>query len=269
MFTKRIIPCLDVTNGRVVKGTNFLNLRDAGDPVELAKRYNEEGADEMVFLDITATSDNRQTLIELVERTAEELFIPYTVGGGVRSLDNIRDILNAGADKVAMNSAAVKNPQLIQDSSHRFGAQCTVLAIDAKRCAGKSKGKETPSLKEIQIDEQSQWEVYVAGGRIPTGIDAIKWAKLAFELGAGEILLTSMDQDGTKAGYDLDLIQATKNITNIPIIASGGAGNTQHIVDALKICDAALLASLLHFKELSIEEIKQGCIQNRLPIRSS
>jgi imidazole glycerol-phosphate synthase subunit HisF len=266
MLAKRIIPCLDVTEGRVVKGTNFVNLRDAGDPIELAKMYDKQGADELVFLDITASSDKRGILLDLVERTAEELFIPFTVGGGINDLSIIRDVLNAGADKVSINSAAIKNPDLISDSSLQFGSQCIVIAIDARKVR-----KDTPRNLEvpqsISIDESSQWEVFTHGGRHHTGIDAVKWAIEMNKRGAGEILLTSMDCDGTKTGYDITLTETIAKRTTIPVIASGGAGNCQHISDALQICDAALLASLLHFRELTIDEIKKFCRNKHIPIR--
>ncbi len=244
MLTKRIIPCLDVKDGRVVKGTNFVGLRDAGDPVELAKRYGEEGADELVFLDITASSDKRYILRELVERVAEQLFIPFTVGGGINDIATMRDLLGVGADKVSLNTSAVRTPDLIRDASQKFGAQCIVVAIDAR-------GRE----------------VYTHGGRTATGMDAVEWAKKVESLGAGEILLTSMDRDGTKSGYDLELTRAIKSAVSIPVIASGGAGTTQHIVDALQVCDAALLASLLHYRELTVSQIKQTCLEANLPIR--
>lgn len=249
MLAKRIIPCLDVTNGRVVKGTNFVNLRDAGDPVELAIEYNKQGADELVFLDITASSDKRAILIDLVKRTAEKVFIPFTVGGGINDIETIRDVLNAGADKVSINSAAVNNPEFIKKSSQHFGSQCIVVAIDTR--------KKT----------DSQWEVFTHGGRHPTGIDAIEWAQKVNQYGAGEILLTSMDRDGTKKGYDIELIKKISDTVNIPIIASGGAGTTQHIVEALQVCESALLASLLHFGELTITDIKSACKNKKIPIR--
>jgi cyclase len=240
MLTKRIIPCLDVTGGRVVKGTNFVGLRDAGDPVELAKRYDLEGADELVFLDITASSDKRRILLDVVEKTAQCVHIPFTVGGGIDSVATIKEILNAGADKVSLNSAAIKNPRLIQEASQQFGAQCVVVAIDAKRT-------------------EKGWDVFTHGGRNNTGLDAVQWAKKVFELGAGELLVTSMDRDGTKAGYDTALLKAICDTVSIPVIASGGAGTLGHISEALEVCDAALLASLLHFRELTIAEIKGFC----------
>ncbi|WP_456456429.1 imidazole glycerol phosphate synthase subunit HisF [Thermovibrio sp.] len=239
MLAKRIIPCLDVKEGRVVKGVNFVNLIDAGDPVENAKVYDQQGADELVFLDITASYEKRGIMIEVVKRTAEEVFMPLTVGGGIRTIKDIRNLLNAGADKVSINTAAVKNPNLITEGAKLFGSQCIVVAIDAKR-----KG--------------SSWEVYIHGGRTPTGLDAVEWAKEAVERGAGEILLTSMDRDGTKTGYDIELTRAVSEAVSVPVIASGGAGRKEHFYEALTEgrADAALAASLFHFKELSIPELK-------------
>ncbi len=240
MYAKRIIPCLDVNNGRVVKGVNFVNLIDAGDPVEIAKAYNRAGADELVFLDITASSDNRGTVLDMVNRVAKEVFIPFTVGGGIRTVENFTEMLNAGADKVSVNSAAIKNPQLIADAAKKFGSQCVVCAIDAKRSGG-------------------SWEVYLNGGRVNTGIDAIDWAKKAAALGAGEILLTSMDCDGTKAGYDNELTRAVSESVDIPVIASGGAGTMEHFYDAFTLgrADAVLAASLFHFNEIAIADLKR------------
>lgn len=266
MLTKRIIPCLDVTKGRVVKGTKFVDLKDAGDAIELAKRYNQEGADELVFLDITASSDKRYILRDLVEKTAKQIFIPFTVGGGINDMETIADILKAGADKVSINTAAIQNPQLIKESSTKFGNQCIVVAIDAKRVKNNTK-KQNKNDKRIQLSETSEWEVYSHGGRHATGIDALLWAKYMEEKGAGEILLTSMDQDGTKKGYDIALTQSISQNIQIPVIASGGAGNASHITEVLKVSDAALLASLLHFRELSIKEIKESCQKEQLPIR--
>lgn len=242
MYAKRIIPCLDVKNGRVVKGINFVNLIDAGDPVECAAAYDKAGADELVFLDITASSDARNTVVDMVEAVAKRVFIPFTVGGGIRTVEDFRTILNAGADKVSVNSAAVKNPQLIKEAAEKFGSQCVVCAIDAKRRA-----------------DGSGWEVYLNGGRVGTGIDALKWAKQAEELGAGEILLTSMDCDGTKAGYDLELTRAVSESVKIPVIASGGAGSMEHFLDAFRggKADAVLAASLFHFKEIEICDLKK------------
>ncbi len=252
MLNKRIIPCLDVKAGRVVKGVNFVNLIDAGDPVKVAKAYSDAGADEVVFLDITASSDERDIILDVVERTAEEVFIPLTVGGGIRNIDDIRNILNAGADKISMNSAAIKDPSLINQGAERFGNQCIVVAIDAKR-----------------VDWGSGFEVYIHGGRLKTGIDAVEWAKEAESRGAGEILLTSMDADGTKAGYDLALTRAVSEAVNIPVIASGGAGNMEHFLEAFEEgkADAALAASLFHFKELEMNDLKQYLRDNGMPVR--
>ncbi|MCR5282334.1 MAG: imidazole glycerol phosphate synthase subunit HisF [Lachnospiraceae bacterium] len=242
MHTKRIIPCLDVNKGRVVKGVNFINLIDAGDPVEVAKVYDKEGADELVFLDITASSDGRETVVDMVRRVAEQVFIPFTVGGGIRTVEDFRAILREGADKVSVNSAAIMNPQLISDAAEKFGSQCVVLAIDAKR-----------------REDGSGWDIFKNGGRVDMGIDAVEWAVKAEKLGAGEILLTSMDCDGTKAGYDIELTRAIAQSVSIPVIASGGAGTTEHFFEALTDgeADAALAASLFHFKELSIREVKE------------
>ena len=253
MVALRLIPCLDVANGRVVKGVNFINLRDAGDPVELACLYSEEGADELVFLDIKATFENRKTLIDLVSRTAKTVKIPFTVGGGIRSIESINDLLRAGADKVSLNSSAVKNPRLIKESSEKFGSQCIVIAIDAKR----------------NISKNNKWEVYINGGRINTGIDVISWSKKVEEFGAGEILLTSMDGDGTQKGYDLELNKRVSEAVNIPVIASGGAGSLNDIFEVFTKggASAALLASLLHDKILSIAEIKSYLIKKNLLIR--
>ena len=252
MLSKRIIPCLDVKSGRVVKGVNFVNLIDAGDPVKVAKAYSDAGADEVVFLDITASSDERNIILDVVERTAEEVFIPLTVGGGIRNLEDIRNILNAGADKISMNSAAIKDPDLINQGAERFGNQCIVVAIDAKR-----------------VNWGSGFEVYIHGGRIPTGIDAVEWAKEAERRGAGEILLTSMDCDGTKAGYDLDLTRAISEAVGIPVIASGGAGTMAHFLEAFEEgkADAALAASLFHFKELEINDLKHYLQEKGIPVR--
>lgn len=252
MLSVRIIPCLDVHEGRVVKGVNFVDLVDAGDPVEQAKAYEEQGADELVFLDITASSDERNTMIDVVERTASECFMPLTVGGGLRNLGNIRDMLNAGADKVSLNTAAVLNPALISDASAKFGNQCIVVAIDAKR-----------------IEGEDRWEVYTHGGRKPTGRDAIEWAKEVVARGAGEILLTSMDADGTKAGYDNELNRAISEAVEVPVIASGGAGTLDHLADALKEgqASAVLAASIFHFGTYTIKEAKEHLQANGLPVR--
>ncbi len=249
-FAKRIIPCLDVNNGRVVKGVNFVGLRDAGDPVEVAKRYNDEGADEITFLDITASHENRDTIVHIVEEVAKEVFIPLTVGGGIRKLDDIYNLLNVGCDKVSINSAAIKDPNFINESAKRFGSQCIVVAIDAKRT-------------------NNSWNIFLNGGRIDTGIDAIAWAKEVYERGAGEILLTSMDADGTKAGFDNPLNAAVSNIVSIPVIASGGAGKMEHIKDAFceGKADAALAASIFHFKEIEILALKEYLRQNNIAVR--
>lgn len=252
MHTKRIIPCLDVNNGRVVKGVNFINLIDAGDPVEIASAYNEAMADEIVFLDITASSDDRNIMLDVVKKTAERVFIPLTVGGGIRTIEDFRKILNAGADKISINSAALKRSELITEAAERFGNQCVVVAIDAKRREG-SKG----------------WEVYLNGGRVNTGKDAIQWALEVEKRGAGEILLTSMDCDGTKSGYDLELTKAVTDAVSIPVIASGGAGNMEHFYDALTEggADAALAASLFHFKELEIKDLKEYLMKKNVAVR--
>ena len=252
MYTKRIIPCLDVDNGRVVKGVNFINLKDAGDPVEIARVYDAEGADELVFLDITASSDHRRTVTELVRRVAAQVFIPFTVGGGVRSIEDFRAILREGADKVAVNSAALMNPALIHEAAEKFGCQCVVLAVDAKKKA-----------------DGSGWTVYKNGGRIDMGKDAVSWIKEAVGLGAGEILLTSMDKDGTKDGYDLELTQAVTAEVSVPVIASGGAGKKEDFLEILSTgkAEAALAASLFHYKELSIGEIKKYLSENGVCVR--
>jgi len=242
MHTKRIIPCLDVNNGRVVKGVNFVNLIDAGDPVAIAKAYDQAGADELVFLDITASSDNRSTVTDMVRRVAEKVFIPFTVGGGIRTVEDFRAILREGADKVSVNSAAIMNPQLISDAAEKFGSQCVVVAIDAKR-----------------REDGSGWNIYKNGGRVDMGMDAVEWAMKAEKLGAGEILLTSMDCDGTKTGYDIELTRTVSESVSIPVIASGGAGTLEHFYDAVTEgkADAVLAASLFHFKELEICEVKK------------
>jgi len=242
MLTKRIIPCLDVTNGRVMKGINFINLTDVGDPVEIAEFYNKEGADEIVFLDITATHEGRKTMIDVIKKTAQKVFIPLTVGGGIKTIEDFKEILRAGADKISVNSAAIRNPRLITDASKKYGSQCVVVAIDGKK-----------------NDDGLGWHVVINGGRINTGLDAIEWAKKVEELGAGEILLTSMDADGTKKGYDIEFINAITDIVNIPVIASGGCGKLEDFYDvfAQSGADAALAASLFHYKELSIKEVKR------------
>lgn len=248
MLTKRIIPCLDVKDGRVVKGINFINLIDAGDPVECAKIYSDLNADELVFLDITASSDNRKTIVDVVRNTAKKVFIPFTVGGGIRSTSDMREILNAGADKVSINSSAIKNPDLINEGAKMFGNQCIVVAIDAKR-------------------ENDSFKVYINGGRVRTDIDAIEWAKEAEKRGAGEILLTSMDKDGTKSGYDVELTKRVCEAVNIPVIASGGAGKMEDFKEILEYSDAALAASLFHFKEIGINELKDYLENNNIPVR--
>ncbi len=248
-FAKRIIPCLDVKNGRVVKGVNFVGLQDAGDPVEIAKRYNEEGADEITFLDITASHEKRDTIVDIVEKVAKEVFIPLTVGGGIRKLDDIYRLLNVGCDKVSVNSPAIQNPHFIDESSKRFGSQCIVVAIDAKKTG-------------------NSWNVYINGGRIDTGIDALSWAKEAQERGAGEILLTSMDCDGSKGGYDIPLTSQMSQMLDIPVIASGGAGTMEHIKDAfMNGADAALAASIFHFKEIDIMDLKRYLKHEGIAVR--
>lgn len=250
-FTKRIIPCLDIDNNRVVKGTQFLNLRDAGDPVEVAKAYNTAGADELVFLDITASSDDRDTVVDLARKVAEQVFIPFTVGGGIRTVDDMRNVLREGADKVAINSAAIMNPELIREGAEKFGSQCIVVAIDAKR------------------REDGGWNIYKNGGRVDMGIDAVEWAKKANELGAGEILLTSMDCDGVKEGYDIELTRTIANAVSIPVIASGGAGKKEHFYGAFVEghADAALAASLFHFKEMEISDLKKYLKEKGVSVR--
>lgn len=252
MFTKRIIPCLDVHGGRVVKGVNFVDLRDAGDPVEIAAAYDQAGADELVFLDITASSDARKTVVDMVRQVAEKVFIPFTVGGGIRTVEDFREILREGADKVSVNSSAIMRPQLISEAADKFGSQCVVVAIDAKR-----------------REDGSGWNIYKNGGRIDMGMDAVEWAMEVERLGAGEILLTSMDCDGTKAGYDLELTRIISENVNIPVIASGGAGTKEHFYDAFTVgkADAALAASLFHFKELEVIELKKYLAEKGIPMR--
>ncbi len=251
MYAKRIIPCLDVKNGRVVKGVSFVDLRDAGDPVECAAAYDKAGADELVLLDITATHEGRGTMIDIVERVAKTVFIPFTVGGGIRTTEDFKELLRAGADKISVNSAAVRNPELLNEAAEKFGSQCVVCAIDAKR------------------RETSGWEVYLNGGRIPTGIDAVEWAKEAYARGAGEILLTSMDCDGQKNGYDIELTHAVSTSVGIPVIASGGAGRKEHFYDAFTkgAADAVLAASLFHFNELPIPELKKYLREKGISVR--
>ena len=253
MLRKRVIPCLDVTEGRVVKGVNFVNLTDEGDPVELAERYVAEGADEICFLDITASSDNRATMLDVVRRTAEHVFVPLTVGGGVRAVEDMRAALRAGADKVSVNSAAVQRPRLIDECAAAFGSQCVVLAVDARRTA----------------PGELRWEVVINGGRTPTGLDAIEWIAEAVDRGAGEILLTSMDKDGTKDGYDLELLEAVRTAVSVPVIASGGAGTIDHCIDALQSgrADAVLAASIFHRSEIEISDLKRGLEAAGLPAR--
>ena len=254
-LAKRIIPCLDVDNGRVVKGVRFVEIRDAGDPVEVARRYDQEGADEITFLDITASSDERETMVHVVEQVASEVFIPLTVGGGIRKVEDIRTMLNAGADKVAINTAAVFRPEFVREASDRVGAQCIVVAIDAKRVSGEG--------------EPSRWEIFTHGGRKPTGIDAVAWAQQMQSFGAGELLLTSMDRDGTKQGFDLELTRAICDAVDIPVIASGGVGNLQHLADGIQIggADAVLAASIFHFAEYTIGEAKQYMADRGIEMR--
>lgn len=263
MLAKRIIPCLDVKDGRVVKGTKFLELRDAGDPVEVARVYDREGADELTFLDITASHENRGIILDVVRRTAEEVFMPLTVGGGIRTLDDIRNLLNAGADKVSINTAAVNGPDFVKRAAERFGSQCIVVAIDAKRTTPPA---STPKLGG---EQKGRWEVFTHGGRKPTGLDAIEWAKKMEGFGAGEILLTSMDRDGTKDGYDLELTRAVSEAVGIPVIASGGVGSPEHIYRGFVEgkADAALAASIFHYKEYSIREVKEYLREKGVEIR--
>ncbi|MDI3324310.1 imidazole glycerol phosphate synthase subunit HisF [Pontibacterium granulatum] len=254
-LAKRIIPCLDVENGRVVKGVQFVDIRDAGDPVEVAKRYDEQGADEITFLDITATHEGRDTMVHTVEKMASQVFIPLTVGGGIRTCDDIRTMLNAGADKVSINSAAVKNPDFVREAAERFGSQCIVVAIDAKKVS--------------QPGEEDKWEIFTHGGRKPTGLDAVEWAKKMVALGAGEILLTSMDQDGVKNGYDIGVTRAISEAVNVPVIASGGVGNLDHLVEGCieGKADAVLAASIFHFNEYTVPEAKQYMRDKGIEVR--
>jgi cyclase len=258
VLAKRIIPCLDVTGGRVVKGVNFVELRDAGDPVEIAARYNDQGADELTFLDITATSDGRDLILHIIEAVASKVFIPLTVGGGVRTVEDVRRLLNAGADKTSFNSAAIANPQVIRDASHKYGAQCIVVAIDAKRRHG-----------DEVLARGEGWDVYSHGGRKNTGLDAVAWARQMAEHGAGEILLTSMDRDGTKSGFDLELTRAVSDAVSVPVIASGGVGNLDHLVDGIKIggADAVLAASIFHYGEYTIAQAKARMAAAGIPVR--
>ena len=252
MYTKRIIPCLDVKEGKVVKGINFVGIKEVGDPVDLAKEYYRQGADELVFLDITATHEKRKTMVDVVEKVAKNIFIPFTVGGGINSIEDITKMLRAGADKVSLNSAAIKNPELIREGAELFGSQCIVVAIDAKR-----------------RDSDDGWNVYIAGGRIDTGIDLIEWASKALELGAGEILLTSMDADGTKAGFDIEMLKAVNAISNVPVIASGGCGSLKDFKEVFdeNAADAALAASLFHYGELTVGDVKEYLNENNIAVR--
>ncbi|KIF80347.1 imidazole glycerol phosphate synthase subunit HisF [Noviherbaspirillum autotrophicum] len=250
-LAKRIIPCLDVTAGRVVKGVNFVELRDAGDPVEIARRYDDQGADELTFLDITATSDERDLILHIIEAVASQVFIPLTVGGGVRTVDDVRRLLNAGADKISINSAAVANPQMVADTAQKYGSQCIVVAIDAKKCG------------------DGKWEVFTHGGRKPTGLDVVEWAKKMESLGVGEVLLTSMDRDGTKSGFDLALTRAVSDAVSIPVIASGGVGSLQDLADGIKIgkADAVLAASIFHYGQHTVQEAKRFMSEQGIPMR--
>ncbi len=251
MLTKRIIPCLDVTAGRVVKGVNFVELKDAGDPVEIARRYNDQGADELTFLDITASSDQRDLILNIIEDVSSQVFIPLTVGGGVRTVEDVRRLLNAGADKVSINTSAVTNPQLVADASSRYGSQCIVVAIDAKQVS------------------PGRWEIFTHGGRNPTGLEAVSWAQKIENLGAGEILLTSMDRDGTKSGFDIELTRAISDSVNIPVIASGGVGNLQHLADGIQKghADAVLAASIFHYGEYTVQQAKKFMSDQNIPVR--
>ncbi len=279
MLASRVIPCLDVHRGRVVKGTNFLNLRDAGDPVEVAARYEAEGADELVFLDITASHEERDIMLDVVRRTAEQVFMPLTVGGGIRTIEDIRALLNAGSDKVSINSAACKDPEFVAEAAKRFGSQCIVVNIDPKRV---SQAQFKVQSSKFKINEQSTlnfepgtlnsdevWEVHINGGRIPTGLEAVSWAKRIEELGAGEIVLTSMDCDGTKDGYDLEITRAVSEAVSIPVVASGGAGRPEHLADAIALgkASAALAASIFHFGEFTIRQTKQVMAARGIPVR--
>ncbi len=283
MLAKRVIPCLDVDRGRVVKGTNFLHLRDAGDPVEVAARYEAEGADELVFLDITASHEGRDILLDVVRRTAEQVFMPLTVGGGIRTIDDIRRLLNAGSDKVSINSAACQNPNFVREAARRFGSQCIVVNIDPKRVQGSGfrvQGEEVGGQRsEVSGGEAPlapspqplapRWEVFINGGRVPTGLEPVAWARRVEELGAGEIVLTSMDCDGTKDGYDLEITRAVSEAVSIPVVASGGAGKPEHLADAVLLgkADAALAASIFHFGEYTIRQTKQIMASRGVPVR--
>lgn len=275
MLTKRIIPCLDVKNGRVVKGVKFVNLQDAGDPVEIARFYEKEGADEIVFLDITASHEKRKIILDVVKKTAEQVFMPLTVGGGIRTIEDIRNLLASGADKVSLNTAAVDNPDLISEGAERFGQQCIVVAVDAKQVTGHksqvtSRVEAAPRPKRTTNDDsRKRWEVYTHGGRTPTGLDVLEWVKKAEGLGAGEILLTSMDCDGTKNGYDLELTRAVSEAVNIPVIASGGAGTLEHLYEAFKKgkADAVLAASIFHYREWTINQAKKYLAKKGISVR--
>jgi cyclase len=269
VLTKRIIPCLDVDAGRVVKGASFLNLRDAGDPAELAARYDQEGGDELVFLDITASAQSRDTMVDVVRRVSEQVFIPLTVGGGIRTVDDVRRMLRAGADKVSVNTAAVNQPALISDGAAQFGSQCMVLAIDARRVLLPGLRAAAGSLKGLGLGEGSRWEVYTHGGRTPTGLDAVRWAMRGVALGAGEILLTSMDADGQLSGYDLELTRSISQAVPVPVIASGGAGTLEHLYQAFTqgLADAVLAASIFHFGAYTIAQAKEYLGQRGIPVR--
>ena len=280
MLTKRIIPCLDVDAGRVVKGVSFVDLVDAGDPAELASLYDREGADELVFLDITASSDQRDTMVDVVHRVSDQVFIPLTVGGGIRTIQDVRRMLRAGADKVSLNTAAVNNPSLVAEGAANFGSQCIVVAIDARSTQGtESSNRSYPGLPpstgngrpdgDLAVDEHTRWEVFTHGGRTPTGIDALKWARRVVELGSGELLLTSMDNDGHQEGYDLELTRAISETVSVPVIASGGAGNLDHLADALLQgkADAVLAASIFHFGTFSISQAKEHLASRSIPVR--
>ena len=280
MLTKRIIPCLDVDAGRVVKGVSFVDLVDAGDPAELASLYDREGADELVFLDITASSDQRDTMVDVVHRVSDQVFIPLTVGGGIRTIQDVRRMLRAGADKVSLNTAAVNNPSLVAEGAANFGSQCIVVAIDARSTQGtESSNRSYPGLPpstgngrpdgDLAVDEHTRWEVFTHGGRTPTGIDALKWARRVVELGSGELLLTSMDNDGHQEGYDLELTRAISETVPVPVIASGGAGNLDHLADALLQgkADAVLAASIFHFGTFSISQAKEHLASRSIPVR--
>ena len=268
MLTKRVIPCLDVDGGRVVKGVSFVDLRDAGDPAELSAFYDKQGGDELIFLDITASSDSRDTMADVVQRVSEQVFIPLTVGGGIRSVEDVRKMLKAGADKVGMNTAAVNNPMLVNQAAIAFGNQCIVVAIDAKRVSPRNQASSL-EVRDLALDSDSKWQVYTHGGRTPTGIDAVKWAIKVVELGAGEILLTSMDEDGQLSGYDLELTRTISESVPVPVIASGGAGELEHLYEALDRgkADAVLAASIFHFGTFTIDQAKQYLKSRGVPVR--